>query len=68
MTSKIRLVLFSLAYLISGAILWAGDAISRGGSYCGVVGVIFLAVGVLLSLWEPLKKGLAFVFRSKDPS
>lgn len=68
MTNKSRLSLFSLAYLIAGAILWAGDAVSRGGSYCGVLGAIFLTIGVLLSLWEPLKKGLSFVFREKDPS
>ncbi|MBQ5612809.1 MAG: hypothetical protein IIU88_03780 [Clostridia bacterium] len=68
MTNKSRLSLFSAAYLIAGAILFGADAISRGGSYCGVLGAIFLTIGVLLSLWEPLKKGLSFVFREKDPS
>ena len=68
MTNKSRPSLFSLAYLIAGAILFGADAISRGGSYCGVLGAIFLTIGVLLSLWEPLKKGLSFVFRDKDPS
>ena len=68
MTNDMKLPLFSATYLIAGAILWAGDAISQGGSYCGVVGMIFLTVGILLSLWHPLKKGFAFVFQSKDPS
>lgn len=68
MTNKSRLSLFSAAYLIAGAILFGADAVSHGGSYCGVLGAIFLTIGVLLSLWEPLKKALSFVFREKDPS
>ena len=68
MTSKIRLVLFSLAYLIAGAILLAADAISRGGSWCGVLGMCFLAIGIILSVRTPLKRFFGFVFRSNDPS
>ncbi|MBQ1962727.1 MAG: hypothetical protein II369_01255 [Clostridia bacterium] len=68
MTNKSRIALFSAAYLIAGAILWGADAVSHGGSDCGVVGVILLTVGILLSLWEPIKKGLSFVFQEKDPS
>ena len=68
MTNNGTRYLFSAAYLIAGAILWAGDAISHGGSYCGVIGMVFLTAGILLSLWQPLKKGFSFVFQSKDPS
>jgi hypothetical protein len=68
MTNNRTLPFFSAAYLIAGAVLWAGDAISHGGSYCGVVGMIFLTVGILLSLWKPLKKTFAFIFQSQTNS
>ena len=68
MTNKTSLPFFSAAYLIAGAVLWAGDAISQGGSYCGVVGILFLAVGVLLSVAHPIKKFFGFVFHPQDPS
>ena len=68
MTNDMKLPFFSAAYLIAGAVLWAGDAISQGGSYCGVVGIVFLAVGILLSAAVPLKKFFGFVFPPQDPS
>ena len=68
MSNNMKLPLFSAAYLIAGAILWAGDAISQGGSYCGVVGIVFLTVGVLLSIAHPIKKFFGFVFHQQDPS
>ena len=68
MTNKASLPFFSAAYLIAGAVLWAGDAISQGGSYCGVVGFVFLTVGVLLSIAHPIKKFFGFVFHPQDPS
>lgn len=57
----------SAAYLIAGAILFAADAISRGGSWCGVLGMCFLAIGIILSVRTPLKRFFEFVFRSNDP-
>ena len=68
MTNNRTLPFFSAAYLIAGAVLWAGDAISQGGSYCGVVGAVFLTVGVLLSVVHPIKKFFGFVFKPQDPS
>lgn len=68
MTNKIRSTILATAYLIAGAILFAADTISHGGSYCGVLGIIALIVGTLLSLKEPLKKILCFIFQSADPS
>ena len=49
-----RSAVFSVAYLISGAILLACDILSNGG-YCGMIGTIFLGVGVLISVWKPIK-------------
>ena len=66
--TDLHLTLLAAAYLISGAILIAADAISRGGSYCGVVGTVLGGVGILLSVRSPLQRMLAFLFKSDDPS
>ena len=58
----------SAAYLIAGAILFAADAISQGGNWCGVLGMCFLAIGIILSVRTPLKRFFEFVFRPNDPS
>ena len=62
-----RNAIFSAAYLISGAILLAGASLSNGGDYCGIIGVIFLCLGILLSLWEPIKKWFR-ILRNQSPS
>ncbi len=62
-----RSAIFSAAYLVSGAILLSYASLSSGGDYCGIVGTIFLCVGILLSLWEPIKKWFR-ILRNQSPS
>ena len=62
-----RNAVFSAAYLVSGAILFSCASLSNGGDYCGIVGMIFLCIGTLLSLWEPIKKWFS-VLRKQYPS
>ncbi len=62
-----RNAIFSAAYLLSGAILLAASTISNGG-YFDLLGIFFLVIGILLSVWEPLKKWVRGIRQNADPS